>query len=167
MSQVIGYFLAGFGFCIVLLVLVAGLFLTFVWYKKGTGTPPPKMLMLASVAFVMLFLVPTYLVYGGQRAPSAILSEQRISLDPGEERTTTILSSGSRDVRVEAFDIHGQTVSLKVLADGRNVATHSDTDSKVECFIPSTRALITLTAGNPNTSERREINLRVTQGDPE
>ncbi len=165
--QLTGAFLAGFGFCIVLLVLVAGLFFTFVWYRKGTGTPPTKMVAVFVLGFVVLFLMPTYFVYGTQRAPSAILSEQRISLDPGEERTTTILSSGSRDVRVEAFDIHGQNVNLKVLADGKNVATHNDTDSKVECFIPSTRALITVTAGNPNTSERRDINLRVTQGDPE
>ena len=65
------------------------------------------------------------------------------------------------------FDIHGQNVNLKVLADGKNVSTHGDSDSKVKCFIPSTRALVTVTAGNPNTSERREIYLRVTQGDPE
>lgn len=163
--ELTGAFLAGFGFCLVLLVLVAGMFFTFVWYKKGTGTPPSKLVILSLLAFVVLFLAPTYFVYGSQKAPAGILSEQRISLDPGEERTTTILSSGSRDVRVEAFDIHGQSVSLKVLADGKNVATYNDTDSKVECFIPSTRALITVTAGNPNTSERRDINLRVIQGD--
>ncbi|MDZ4773388.1 MAG: hypothetical protein SGI72_09680 [Planctomycetota bacterium] len=162
-----GAFLAGFGFCIVLLVLVAGLFFTLVWYKKGVSSPPSKMVAVLVLGFVVLFLVPTYLVYGTQRAPSSILSEQRISLDPGEERTTTILSSGSRNVHVEAFDIHGQNVNLKVLADGKNVATYNDTDSKVECSIPSTRALITLTAGNPSTSERRDVNLRVTQGDPE
>ena len=130
--------------------------------------PPPKLAIVAVLAFVVLFLVPTYLVYGGQRSPATIVSEQRISLDPGEERTTTIMSSGSRNVHVEAFDIHGQNVSLKILADGRNVATYrGDSDSKIECAIPSTRALITLTAGNPSTSERREVCLRVTQGDTE
>lgn len=165
--QASGAFLAGFGFCIVLLVLVAGLFFTVVWYRKGTGRPPTRMVGLLVLGFVVLFLMPTYFVYGGHVAPSAVLSEQRIPLDPGEERTTTILSSGSRDVRVEVFDIHGQNVNLKVLADGKNVSTHSDSDSKVECFIPSTRALVTVTAGNPNTSERREIYLRVTQGDPQ
>lgn len=164
--QLTGAFLAGFGFCIVLLVLVAGMFFTFVWYRKGTGTPPFKLVSLALLGFVVLFLVPTYLVYGSQRTPSAILSEQRISLDPGEERTTTIVSSGSRDVRVEAFDIHGQKVDLKVLADGKDVAVQN-TESKVVCNISSTRALITVTAANPNTSERRDVNLRITQGDPE
>lgn len=164
--ELTGVFLAGFGFCIVLLVLVAGMFFTFVWYKKGTGTPPSKLVVLAVLAFAVLVIAPTYLVYGIQKSPAAIQSEQRIALDPGEERTTTIVSSGSRDVRVEVFDIHGQNVSLKVLADGKNVATHNDSDSKVECFIPSTRALVTVTAGNPNTSERRDVYLRVTQGDP-